>query len=90
MTVRGVFGDAYELDGVTIIPVARVVGGAGGGGGGGFSRGGGGGFTLARDAEEISLLEVVEAIDGPLVTISDRPGLGVDVDWQIVREHPLA
>jgi uncharacterized spore protein YtfJ len=33
MTVRGVFGDAYELDGVTIIPVARVSGGAGGGGG---------------------------------------------------------
>ena len=33
MTVRGVFGAAYELDGVTIIPVARVTGGAGGGGG---------------------------------------------------------
>lgn len=33
LTVRRVFGDAYELDGVTIIPVARVAGGAGGGGG---------------------------------------------------------
>ena len=33
MTVRGVYGEAYELDGVTIIPVARVSGGAGGGGG---------------------------------------------------------
>ncbi len=33
MTVRGVYGEAYELDGVTIIPVARVFGGAGGGGG---------------------------------------------------------
>ena len=33
MTVKGVFGEAYELDGVTIIPVARVSGGAGGGGG---------------------------------------------------------
>ena len=33
MTVRGVYVEAYELDGVTIIPVARVSGGAGGGGG---------------------------------------------------------
>jgi uncharacterized spore protein YtfJ len=33
LTVRRVFGDPYELDGVTVIPVARVMGGAGGGGG---------------------------------------------------------
>jgi len=33
LTVRRVFGDAYELDGVTIIPVGRVVGGGGVGGG---------------------------------------------------------
>jgi uncharacterized spore protein YtfJ len=33
MSVKGVFGEAYELDGVTIIPVARVSGGGGGGGG---------------------------------------------------------
>jgi uncharacterized spore protein YtfJ len=33
MNVRRVFGEAYEVDGVTIIPVARVVGGGGGGGG---------------------------------------------------------
>lgn len=33
LTVRRVFGDTYDLDGVTIIPVARVAGGAGGGGG---------------------------------------------------------
>lgn len=45
MTVKRVFGDAYEKDGVTIIPVAWV---AGGGGGGGDSQGdGGGGFGLA-------------------------------------------
>lgn len=30
------------------------------------ARGGGGGFVLARPLEEISLLEVIEAIDGPL------------------------
>lgn len=35
MTVKQVFGDAYEKDGVTVIPVAEVRGGGGGGGGGG-------------------------------------------------------
>jgi uncharacterized spore protein YtfJ len=33
MTVRRLFGEAYQVDDVTIIPVARVRGGAGGGGG---------------------------------------------------------
>ena len=33
LSVKRVFGDSYEVDGVTIIPVARVAGGAGGGGG---------------------------------------------------------
>jgi muconate cycloisomerase len=28
-------------------------------------------------------------IRGPLVTITDRPGLGVEVDWQVVRAHCL-
>lgn len=33
LTVRRVFGEPEEVNGVTIIPVARVAGGAGGGGG---------------------------------------------------------
>jgi uncharacterized spore protein YtfJ len=33
MTVKRVFGDPYEKDGVTIVPVANVMGGAGAGGG---------------------------------------------------------
>ena len=33
MTVKRVFGEAYELGGVTVIPVAAVRGGGGGGGG---------------------------------------------------------
>jgi uncharacterized spore protein YtfJ len=33
LTVKRVFGDAYELDGVTVIPVALVRGGGGGGAG---------------------------------------------------------
>jgi uncharacterized spore protein YtfJ len=44
MTVKRVFGEAYEKDGVTIIPAAFV---AGGGGGGGDAEGSGGaGFGL--------------------------------------------
>ncbi len=33
LTVRRVFGDPYEKNGVTVIPAARVQGGAGGGSG---------------------------------------------------------
>ena len=46
LTVQRVFGDAYELDGVTIIPVARVAGGAGGGGGQGEEPDDGGGRSV--------------------------------------------
>jgi uncharacterized spore protein YtfJ len=35
MNVNRVFGEPYQRNGVTIIPVARLAGGAGGGGGGG-------------------------------------------------------
>ena len=49
MTVRRVFGDPYEKNGVTMIPAARVQGGAGGGTGegpGGEGSGRGGGFGV--------------------------------------------
>jgi uncharacterized spore protein YtfJ len=50
LTVKRVFGEPYEKDGVTVIPVARVQGGAGGGGGEGPDRqgkGSGSGFGLS-------------------------------------------
>jgi uncharacterized spore protein YtfJ len=54
MTVRRVYGDPYEKNGVTVIPAARVQGGAGGGGGEGpegQGTGTGGGFGVnARPA----------------------------------------
>ncbi len=61
LTVRRVFGDAYEVDGVTIIPVARVAGGAGGGGGEGTEeqqagRGFGSGFGMG--ATPVGVYEV--------------------------------
>jgi uncharacterized spore protein YtfJ len=49
LTVKRVFGEPYEKDGVTIIPAARVQGGAGGGGGEapqGQGTGSGGGFGM--------------------------------------------
>jgi uncharacterized spore protein YtfJ len=53
ITVRRVFADPYEVDGVTVIAAARV-GGGGGGGGGHDEKGGegeGGGFGMnARPA----------------------------------------
>lgn len=52
MTVRRVFGDPYENDGVVVIPAARVQGGAGGGDGSsdsgeGRGAGSGTGFGLS-------------------------------------------
>lgn len=49
LTVKRVFGEPYEKDGVTIIPAARVGGGAGGGGGEdaeGKGKGSGSGFGM--------------------------------------------
>ena len=45
ITVRRVYGEAIEREGVTLIPAAMVVGG--GGGGGDEAGNGGGGFGLA-------------------------------------------
>ena len=44
ITVKRVFGDAIESEGVTVIPAAKV--GGGGGGGGDNENNGGGGFGL--------------------------------------------
>jgi len=49
MTVKRVFGDPYEKDGVTVIPVANVMGGAGGGGGGGAGAPSGTGDAAVAD-----------------------------------------
>ena len=49
LTVKRVFGEPYEKDGVTIIPAARVQGGAGAGGGEdpqGQGKGSGSGFAM--------------------------------------------
>jgi uncharacterized spore protein YtfJ len=50
VTVRRVFGEPYEKNGLTLIPAATVAGGGGAGGGEDTSQGGsgsGGGFGIA-------------------------------------------
>ena len=48
ITVRRVYGDPVERDGVTIVPAAAVFGGTGGGGDDDGNGGGGLGLQLAR------------------------------------------
>jgi len=45
MTVKRVYGDPIERDGILVIPAAKVAGG--GGGGGDASNNGGGGFGIS-------------------------------------------
>ena len=61
MAVRRVFGDAYQLDGVDVIPVAAIRGG--GGGGGGMTTepkdaGSGAGVGFGVDARPVGVLVV--------------------------------
>ena len=65
MTVRRVFGEAYQVDGVAIIPVAVIRGGGGGGGGEGDSgvngkkgTGSGGGMGFGVDARPVGVYVV--------------------------------
>jgi L-Ala-D/L-Glu epimerase len=43
------------------------------------------GDLLGADYHEIRIAKNPLRIEGPITTITDRPGLGVDVDWQLVR-----
>jgi uncharacterized spore protein YtfJ len=65
LTVRRLFGDPYELEGVTVIPVAVVRGGAGGGGGEGtgdqngkVGSGSGGGMGFGINARPVGVYVV--------------------------------
>jgi uncharacterized spore protein YtfJ len=62
LSVSRAYGDPYDLDGVTVIPVARVSGGAGGGGGEGSddegSTGGGFGTGFGLHVNPIGVYEV--------------------------------
>jgi len=46
------------------------------------------GDILGPDYHEFSIARQPIPIEGPLTTIPGRPGLGVEVDWDVVRAHP--
>lgn len=80
VTVRRVFGEAYELGGATVIPVARVRGGGGGGGGAGEqsasgsqprNSGGGSGLGFGIHAEPAGVYVVAGT------TVSWQPAVDV-------------
>ncbi len=61
LSVRRVFGDPVETDGVTIIPVARIAGGGGGGGGEGTAEqqtGSGFGTGFGVRAEPVGIYSI--------------------------------
>jgi uncharacterized spore protein YtfJ len=64
LTVKRVFGEPYERDGVTVIPAASIRGGAGGGrgegettDGTGAGSGSGGGFGLAAKPAGVYVID---------------------------------
>ena len=62
------------------------------------SRGAGGGFMLVKDPAEITLLDVIEAIQGPIAlnmclsngqVCDQRPGCAVHAVWREAQSHLL-
>lgn len=71
ITVRRVFGDPVERDGVTIVPVARVQGGGGGGGGDREGQQGeGAGFGMSARAAGVYVIHDGEVSWRPAVDIN--------------------
>jgi uncharacterized spore protein YtfJ len=73
LTVKRVFGEPYERNGVTVIPAARVQGGAGGGGGEGpegQGKGSGSGFGLSARPVGAFLIRGDEVMWRPAVDLN--------------------
>jgi uncharacterized spore protein YtfJ len=67
LTVKRVFGEPYELDGATVIPVAAVRGGGGGGGGEGDEgdaqrTGSGGGLGFGVNVRPVGVFVVKDGV----------------------------
>lgn len=45
------------------------------------------GDLLGPDYHEFSIARQPLSIAGPITTITERPGLGIDVDWAVVRAN---
>ena len=81
LTVRRVFGEPYEKDGVTVIPTARVQGAGGGGEGegpGGEGKGGGSGYAVNAKPTGAFVIRGDEVVWRPAVDLN-RVILGAQV-----------
>jgi len=77
ITVRRVYGEPIEQEGVTVVPAAAV---RGGGGGGGDSNGnGGGGFGVAARPVGAYVIRDGEVVWRPAVDVNR-----VVIGWQVV------
>jgi uncharacterized spore protein YtfJ len=79
ITVKRVFGDPYEKDGVTIIPAATVQGGGGGGGGegpNGQGKGGGGGGGISARPAGAYVIKNGEVTWQPAVDVNRAVAVG--------------
>ena len=47
------------------------------------------GDCLGPSWHEFSIVKEPLRIEGPFTTLPDRPGLGIDVDWQCVEENQI-
>jgi uncharacterized spore protein YtfJ len=75
ITVKKVFGDPYEKDGITIIPAAKVLGGGGGGegeapDGQGAGKGTGSGFGIAAKPAGAYVIHADEVKWQPAVDVN--------------------
>ena len=82
MSVKKVFGETIEQDGLTIIPAAKV--GGGGGGGGDVDGNGGAGFGLAAKPAGVYIVKDGEVRWKPAVNPN-----AIVVGWQIVAAFAL-
>jgi uncharacterized spore protein YtfJ len=71
LTVRQVFGEAYERDGALVVPVARIAGGGGGGGGGSPTEGGGSGGGFGFESRPVGVYVIRDG------EVSWRPAVDV-------------
>ena len=81
LSVKRVFGEPYEKNGMTMIPVARVQGGAGGGGGEGpegQGKGSGSGFGMSARPVGAFLIREGEMAWRPAVDVN-RVALGCEI-----------
>lgn len=71
LSVKRVFGEPYEKDGVTVIPVASFGGGGGGGGGGTETEGGSGGaFGLGAKPAGVYVIRAGEVEWKPAIDMN--------------------